>query len=161
MIDGLFETHIPVASLEMAMRFYGETLGLHLGRFEPERQVAFYWIGPPGEAMLGLWEKPGGRVIPQHFAFRCSLEAVLTHSVGYLKERGLTPYNFLKDGTERPMVFDWMPAVALYFRDPDGHELEFIAMLPDEPRPELGVVSYEAWLARHPPTSSPEAIPVG
>jgi hypothetical protein len=38
-----------------------------------------------------------------------------------------------------------MPALAIYFRDPDGHLLEFLAMLPDEPRPEAGVVSWDEW----------------
>jgi hypothetical protein len=38
-----------------------------------------------------------------------------------------------------------MPAVSIYFADPDGHELEFIAPLPDKPRPEIGVVSREEW----------------
>ena len=43
------------------------------------------------------------------------------------------------------MVFGWMPALAIYFDDPDGHSLEFIAMLPDPPRPEVGVVSWDEW----------------
>ena len=58
MITGLFETHIDVADLERARRFYGETLGLELGLVDEKRRVAFYWVGPRGEAMLGLWEKP-------------------------------------------------------------------------------------------------------
>ena len=95
--------------------------------------------------MLGLWEKPAAQIHPQHFAFRASIEDVLTHAVPYLKERDLQPSNFLDDGSERPMVFGWMPALAIYFRDPDGHSLEFIAMLPDEPRPEVNVASWDAW----------------
>jgi hypothetical protein len=43
------------------------------------------------------------------------------------------------------MIFGWMPAIAIYFQDPDGHSLEFIAMLPDDPNPEVGVVSWQAW----------------
>ncbi len=147
MIKGLFETHIPVVSLEAAMQFYGQVLGLTLGRYEADRRVAFYWLGRWGEAMLGLWEKPRTEVTPLHYAFRCEVEDVLKHSVGYLKERNLPCYNFLRDGRERPMVFAWMPAVSIYFRDPDGHSLEFIAMLPGQPRPEAGVLSYEEWVA--------------
>ena len=52
----------------------------------------------------------------------------------WLKDRRLACHNFLDDGTERPMVFAWMPALSIYFTDPDGHSLEFIAMLPDDPR---------------------------
>lgn len=39
------------------------------------------------------------------------------------------------------MVFGWMPAIAIYFRDPDGHSLELIAMLPQPPQLALGVVT--------------------
>src|SRR6266487_4610199 len=45
MIKGLFETHINVTSLERSMKFYGEVLGLELGRYEEGRMVAFYWLG--------------------------------------------------------------------------------------------------------------------
>lgn len=144
MIRGLFETHIKVADLERSMAFYGDLLGLTLGRFEEGRRVAFYWVGGWGEAMLGLWEAPADAVVSQHFAFRSTPDD-LRGAVAYLHARGLAGRNFLDDGTERPMVFGWMPAIALYFRDPDGHSLEFIAMLPDPPRPEVGVVSLEEW----------------
>ena len=69
----------------------------------------------------------------------------MTKSVSFLKERNISPYNFLKDGTEAPMVFAWMPAIAIYFNDPDGHYLEFIAILEGKSRSELGVISYEKW----------------
>ena len=39
-----------------------------------------------------------------------------------------------------------MPAIAIYFNDPDGNALEFIAMLEGEAKPDLGVISYEEWL---------------
>jgi hypothetical protein len=102
--------------------------------------------------MLGLWETPAEQIRPRHFAFRANVADLLTRVVPYLNERGLSPYNFLDDGDARPMVFGWMPALAIYFRDPDGHALEFIAMLPDAPRPELGVVSWEAWQRLHHPS---------
>ena len=150
MIRGLFETHINVSDLDRSIAFYRDVLGLELARREEARRVAFLWLGGRGEAMLGLWEKPREQVTRQHFAFRASAEDVVHRSVAWLKERGLPCHNFLKDGTERPMVFGWMPAVAIYFPDPDGHSLELIAMLPDKPRPELGVVSWEEWRASGP-----------
>jgi lactoylglutathione lyase len=145
MISGLFETHINVSDLDRSTVFYQQALGLTLGRREEERRVSFLWVGRPGEAMLGLWEKPRELVVPQHFAFRASIEDVRERAVLWLHERNLRPYNFLDDGTGRPMVFGWMPALAIYFNDPDGHALELIAMLPDSPRPEVGVVSWERW----------------
>jgi catechol 2,3-dioxygenase-like lactoylglutathione lyase family enzyme len=145
MIHGLFETHINVHNLERSEAFYRDLLGLTPARREDDRRVAFFWIGPRGESMLGLWEKPPAQIVRQHFAFRSTVDEVLHRSVDWLHERGLRCRNFLNDGAERPMVFGWMPAIAIYFDDPDGHELELIAMLPDVPRPEVGVVSWDDW----------------
>ena len=147
MIKGLYETHLLVENLEKSIDFYTNVLGLEMCYFEAERRIAFFWIGKPKEAMLGLWEKPkGGEIDKRHFAFRCDTNDVLNKSIDFLKERNLKPYNFLNDGTERPMVFCWMPAIAIYFDDPDGNQLEFIAILEGKARPELGVISYEEWL---------------
>lgn len=146
MIKGLYETHIYVSSLKQAIKFYKNILGLEHCHTEEKRRVAFFWIGKPKEYMLGLWEKPVSELEKRHFAFRCDVDAVLNKSIFYLKERNLKPYNFLKDEIERPMVFAWMPAIAIYFNDPDGNVLEFIAILEGEARPELGVIAYEEWL---------------
>jgi lactoylglutathione lyase len=35
-----------------------------------------------------------------------------------------------------------MPAAVVYFRDPDGHQLDYLAMLGAKPRPELGIVPW-------------------
>lgn len=146
MIKGLFETHLFVESLERSVNFYKNVLGLQQCYYEEERRAAFFWIGKPKQAMLGLWEKPKEEIDIRHFAFSCDVEDVLNTSVNFLKERNLKPYNFLKDGTERPMVFAWMPAIAIYFNDPDGHILEFIAVVEGEGKPEYGIISYEKWL---------------
>jgi lactoylglutathione lyase len=145
MISGLFETHINVSDLERSVAFYRDVLGLEIGTRDDARRAAFLWMGARGESMLGLWEKPAGEVFPQHFAFRSTVDDVLDKSVAWLNERGLECHNFLNDGTKRPMVFGWMPAVAIYFNDPDGHLLELIAMLPGVARAEVGVVSWEDW----------------
>ena len=146
MIKGLYETHLFVENLERSIDFYKNILGLEQCYYEEGRRAAFFWVGKPKEAMLWLWEKPAKEIVKLHFAFRCEVEDVLYKSVEFLKHRNLSPYNFLKDGTERPMVFAWMPAVSIYFNDPDGHSLEFIAILEGTARPEAGVVSYEDWL---------------
>jgi len=46
-----------------------------------------------------------------------------------------------------------MPAASVYFRDPDNNLLEFITMLPDPPRPDLGVLSWSEWVRRTPPAA--------
>ncbi len=146
MIKGLFETHLFVENLENSITFYKNILGLKQCYFEVERQTAFFWIGKPKEAMLGLWEKPKAEIDKRHFAFRCDKDFILNKSVDFLKKHNLNPYNFLNDGTERPMVFAWVPAIAIYFNDPDGHYLEFISILDGNGRPELGIISYEEWI---------------
>ena len=148
MIKGLFETHLFVENLEKSIDFYKNVLGLTECGYNDERRVAFFWIGEPKGAMLGLWEKPKEEIDIRHFAFRCEVDDVLNKAVEFLKARNLQPYNFLKDGNEKPMVFAWMPAVAIYFKDPDGHDLEFIAILEGEGESDLGVISYEEWLDR-------------
>ena len=147
MIKGLFETHIYVENLERSIDFYSNVLGLTQCHYEPERKIAFFWIGKPKEAMLGIWEKPKEEIDIRHFAFTCDVEDVLEKSIDFLKTRGLQPYNFLKSNDRQPMVFAWMPAIAVYFNDPDGHVLEFIAILEGDTKPELGVISYPEWLS--------------
>ncbi|MEQ1675389.1 MAG: VOC family protein [Chitinophagaceae bacterium] len=146
MIKGLYETHISVASLERSVDFYKNVLGLQLAHLEEGRRIAFFWIGKPKEYMLGVWEKPKDELQARHFAFHCDADFILNDAVAYLKERNLQPYNFLKDGKQQPMVFAWMPAIAIYFNDPDGNILEFIAVLEGDPHPELGVITYEEWI---------------
>ena len=144
MIKGLYETHIQVSDLEHAIEFYTVVLGLELAHRDEARPIAFLWIGKNKESMLGLWEQKEN-LQTRHFAFTVDQEDLLNRSVEFLKNKDLTPYNFLKDGSNKPMVFAWMPALAIYFKDPDGNQLEFISLLEGEGRPELGVVSYEEW----------------
>lgn len=144
-IAGLYETHIQVRNLEESVNFYTKVLGLRIAYRDPSRPIVFLWVGTGKEFMLGLWQEEAN-FQPRHFAFRASKEDILNYAVDYLRERDLKPYNFLKDGVEKPMVFAWMPALAIYFNDPDGNQLEFIALLEGEGRPELGVMSYEDWL---------------
>jgi lactoylglutathione lyase len=149
MIKGLFETHLFVEDLERSIDFYKNTLKLEQYLYEEDRRVALFWIGKPQQAMLGLWEKPKEEIDLRHFAFECEAEWILNESIDFLKSNNLNFWNFLNDKKERPMVFANIPAVAIYFSDPDGHYLEFIGKLPGKHKPEKGslVVSYEDWLA--------------
>ena len=145
MIKGLYETHLNVSNLESSVEFYTQKLGLELASIDQERRIAFLWIGDRLQNMLGLWERPE-KIVQMHFAFECDPKWVLDHSVPHLKSLGLTPYNFLKDGSEQPMVFVWMPAIAIYFKDPDDHVLEYIGVLDGKPDPAGGVLSFDDWL---------------
>jgi lactoylglutathione lyase len=147
-IQGLFETHIKTRNLEKSIQFYEQVLGLKLGHLEQQRRIAFFWIGAPGQAMLGVWETPAESWTKNHFAFTITLEQM--HTIReVLAEHGLEYRNFSDSNTGSLEVLAWMPAVSVYFSDPDGNSLEFIVILPDAPQPELGLVAWENWEQLH------------
>jgi lactoylglutathione lyase len=146
-IQDLFEAHLHVSNLERSLAFYTGVLGLPLASAFPDRRVAFVWVTRPGEGMLGLWDVG---TVPQrlalHVAFRVDIKDLLNAATG-LRNAGIEPLDFSGEPTDQPVVLAWMPAASIYFRDPDGNLLEFIAPLPGPPRPELGVIDWSAWLA--------------
>jgi lactoylglutathione lyase len=144
-VQDLFEFHLTVSDLDRAIRFYRDVMGLQVAHLAPERQAAFLWIGSPGQAMLGLWSAGSApQHVTLHLAFRVSLADVLA-SPPVLRTAGITPLDFNGDATDDAVVLAWMPAASVFFRDPDGHLLEYIAMLQHEPRPEYGVVPWRMW----------------
>jgi lactoylglutathione lyase len=144
----LFEAHIAVASLDASIAFYRDVLGFELAHTTTDRDAAFFWIGARGRAMLGAWlAGPAPQKITTHVAFAVSLDEVLA-SPPALRAAGITPLDFDGQPTDEPVVLGWMPAASVYFRDPDGHLLEYIAMLPESPQPESGVLSWSAWQRR-------------
>lgn len=149
MIKGLFETHLFVENLERSIEFYTNVLKLEQFLYEEERRAALFWIGDtPGQSFLGLWEKPKNEIDIRHFAFECDWEWILNESVNFLTSQNIHCWNFLGDNSQKPMVFANIPAIAIYFSDPDGHYLEFIGKLPGKYSPEKGsmVISYDEWL---------------
>jgi lactoylglutathione lyase len=149
-VDHLFEAHLIVADLDASIAFYRDRLGLELAQVIPARRAAFFWIGSRGNSMLGLWEGGAGpQKTTSHIAFATAPEAVIA-APRALQSAGILALDFDGHSTEEPVVLAWMPAAAVYFLDPDGHLLEYIAMLQEEPRPDAGVVSWGAWtLAAH------------
>ncbi len=156
-VRGIFETHLDVIDLDRSLEFYGTALGLEIAlrrevvdapRADAHslgaRRFALLWVGGPGKAMLGLWERPRGRVFPQHFAFEVGLHD-LPALVARLVQQGVELRDFFQQPTTVPTVFGFIPAASLYFGDPDGHVLELLAPLEAPPRPDLGVLSWVEW----------------
>jgi lactoylglutathione lyase len=141
-VRGLFETHLTVADLPRSVAFYRDVVGLPVALEVPERGAAFHWIGGTGQAMLGLWSigsAPMGMQL--HIAFDMALVDVLA-APERLRTHGIQSLSFFGEPASEPSVIGWMPAAAVYFRDPDGHMLEYLAMLEGPSRPELGVVPW-------------------
>jgi len=99
---------------------------------KPEAIVArdgSLWIGDSRRSMLGLWSldtAPLGLTL--HVALEVTMNDLLDAPIR-LKAQGIMPISFFGIETMEPSVIGWMPAAALYFRDPDGHLIEYLTML--------------------------------
>ena len=141
-VRGLFETHLTVADLPRSVAFYRDIVGLPVALELPERGAAFHWIGRHGQAMLGLWSIGSAPMNMQlHIAFEMSLADVIA-APERLAAHGVQPLSFFGEPTDEPSVIGWMPAAAIYFRDPDDHMLEYLTMLEGPAQPELGIVPW-------------------
>jgi lactoylglutathione lyase len=147
-IRRLFESHLTVSDLQRSVSFYRDSVGLPLALELPERDAAFFWVGQAGDSLLGLWSLGSAPLgLTLHVAFEVDINDLLD-APKRLEAQGITPLSFFGVQTNEPSVIGWMPAASLFFRDPDGHLLEYLTMLEEEPRPDLGIVSWSEWLAR-------------
>lgn len=154
-VTGLFETHLTVSDLDRSIEFYRDTVGLPLALELRERGAAFFWIGGPGKAMVGLWSIGSAPIgLSLHIALAVSLDDVLA-ACDALRANGVTPLSFFASETTEPSVIGWMPAAAVYFRDPDGHLIEYLTMLEEPAHPERGIVPWSEWNADQ---DDPEAV---
>ena len=155
-LHGLFETHLTVSDLQRSIAFYRDIVGLQLALEASERNAAFFWIGDHSSyssrhSMLGLWSvgtAPLG--LNLHVAFEVVAINDLLEAPKRLKDQGIMPLSFFGKESLEPSVIGWMPAAAIYFRDPDGHLVEYLTILDDkERRPELGIVSWSEWITNN------------
>ena len=99
--------------------------------------------------MLGLWgpnTTHGNLFHESHLAIAISLPELLSAGER-LNRLGVRTYNFANAETTEPSVIGWMPSAQLYFRDSDGHSVEFITLLDDEPDPDY-IGSFSQWRQR-------------
>jgi lactoylglutathione lyase len=141
-VRGLFETHLTVTDMSRSVAFYRDVVGLPVALELPERGATFHWIGRPGQAMLGLWSTGSAPMGMQlHIAFEMALDDLLG-APRRLRAQGVEPLSFFGEPADEPSYIGWMPAAAVYFRDPSGHMLEYLAMLDEPSRPDLGVIPW-------------------
>jgi len=117
-IRGLYEVAIRVADLAKSEVFYREILGLDVCRRDERRRWLFLRAG--GQAGMVVLQEDSGPWPTQHFAFAID-EGDLVSAAASLQKRGVVLHG--------PVHHDWMSAKAVYFSDPDGHELEICALV--------------------------------
>ncbi|WP_064694268.1 VOC family protein [Rhizobium aegyptiacum] len=145
---GLYETHLTVADLKTSVDFYRDVVGLEPAATFEERKVAFLWVDDRKTGMLGLWETGGSPLkMRLHIAFRMTVDGVL-QAPANLKAKGVEPLGFTGQAAIEPVVLGWMPALSIYFKDPDGHSIEFISLLDDAPDRNFGVRPFSEWKAK-------------
>jgi lactoylglutathione lyase len=66
-------------------------------------------------------------------------------SIAALNDAGLRPESGIGEVISEPEVIPWIPSASVYFKDPDGHSLEYIAMLPDAPAPRMDRMPLSKW----------------
>lgn len=148
-IKGLYETHLTVRNLQHSIQFYRDLLGLNLAREITPPGIAFFWLGEAGSSMLGLWEIAASPLQQiGHFAFRVRLADIM-QAVGKLQAANIQPLGFHGEPVDEPIVIGWMPAVSVYFRDPDGNSLEYLSMLDANGDINDGILPLSEWIKRH------------
>ena len=142
----LYEAHLSVADTKVSQQFYASVVGLQFAHRDLTRDVVFLWAGTHRRSMLGLWgpnTKYGENFHISHLAFAVSLPELLSTGER-LRRSGVACQDFHGVTTDEPSVIGWMPSAQLYFRDPDGHSIEFIALLDDAPDPKF-IGSFSQW----------------
>jgi lactoylglutathione lyase len=151
---GLYEVHLPVTDLDRAVDFYVKKLGFEFGFGRRDGSSALLLYTEARQRwMLGLFRVDTvihRSAAEYHISFRVAEERV-DSMVPWLRERGIEtehpPRAPVQGPMKEPIVHGWMPAAAVFFRDPDGHLLEFIADLADAPRPEFLYKPLSEWRA--------------
>ena len=102
------------------------------------RDIVFLWVDQKQKGMMGLWGpstgygRQNGALTRCHLAFAVPFEQLL-RAIAKLNEHRIEPTGFGGEPTIEPSVIGWMPSAQIYFRDPDGHSLEFITILSEAP----------------------------
>ncbi|MDR4491626.1 MAG: VOC family protein [Candidatus Nitrosocosmicus sp.] len=147
-VERIYETHLTVSNLERSISFYRDVLGLEFGIKDVEHNCAFLFAGGHKQSMLGLWSTNMAPIgLKLHIAFKVNIND-LFNIPSTLRLKGIIPLNIYEEETDDPTVIPFIPSASVYFRDPDGHLLEYLALLDEEPRPNLEIVPWSEWIQK-------------
>ncbi|HSS18821.1 MAG TPA: VOC family protein [Pyrinomonadaceae bacterium] len=121
-IKGLYEIAIRVKNLSRAEAFYRNVLGLEVGLRDERRNWLFLYAG--GTSGMVVLQEDDGDWPKQHFAFTVA-DSDIKQAAADLQEKGVN--------VSESVFHDWMNSVSVYFNDPDGHNLELIALCETKP----------------------------
>jgi len=65
----LYETHLPVADMQAAEKFYREIVGLPFAYRDPTRDIVFLLADLKEKAMIGLWVRWESELLPNATRF--------------------------------------------------------------------------------------------
>ncbi|HJZ69279.1 MAG TPA: VOC family protein [Blastocatellia bacterium] len=116
-IRGVYEVAIRVKNLFRSEKFYLDVLDLEVGLRDERRNWLFLKAG--GDAGMVVLQEDKGEWPLQHFAFTIE-EGDIESAAAMLREKGVE--------VEGPVVHQWMGSTSLYFEDPDGNQLELLAV---------------------------------
>ena len=116
-IRGVYEVAIRVKDLSRSERFYLDVLNLEVGIRDEKRNWLFLKAG--GDAGMVVLQEDKGKWPLQHFAFTID-EADIETASAMLRDKGVE--------VEGPVFHQWMNSTSLYFDDPDGNQLELLAV---------------------------------
>ena len=146
----LYESHLPVADTKLSEAFYREVVGLPFAYRDATRDIVFLWVDEKHKGMLGLWGpstgygRQNGMLVQFHVAFAVSFDQ-LQQNIEKLNKLKIETRGFGGNVVSEPSVIGWMPSAQIYFRDLDGHSLEFIAILPHPPKARF-LGTYSQWI---------------
>lgn len=147
-VERLYETHLTVSNLERSISFYRDVIGLEFGIKDVEHNCAFLFAGGPNQSMLGLWSTRMAPIgLKLHIAFKVNIND-LFNIPSTLRSKGIIPLNIYEEETYDPTVIPFIPSASVYFRDPDGHLLEYLALLDEDPRPNLEIGPWSDWISK-------------
>lgn len=147
-VERIYETHLTVSNLERSISFYRDVMGLEFVIKDMEHNCAFLFAGGHKQSMLGLWSTNMAPIgLKLHIAFKVNIND-LFNIPSTLRSKGIIPLNIYEEETDDPTVIPFIPSASVYFRDPDGHLLEYLALLDEDPRPNLKIVSWSEWIKK-------------